>query len=557
MKTKIILAVIVVLSGLIRVWGLGENPPALNWDEASLGYNAYSILKTGKDEWGSTMPLIFPAFGDYKLPVYVYSLVPFVGVLGLNPFSVRLLSTIAGTLTVLISFFLVKQIFKISKTNTNYKGVDLSLFAPVILGLLPWHIFLSRPALEANLGLCFFSFGLYLLIRSLENFKVLFPASIFLGLSMHTYNSYRVLVPVLAVLYLIFFFKKINFKSSTFILSLLVSILFSSLVIFQISSGTGLARYQKLKILNENSIYQIGEKRSQSTLPEPLPKLIYNRPIYFVTSVAKSYLSYFTPQFWNQSKGAQYQFAIPGQSLATMPIIILVLFGLFFLVKKTEPQLGLFLLFSFLFTPLAASLTIDPPQAIRPSPMIIFLPVLASFGLLQISQFFNKSKELFYSLTMILISLFSLSYLYNYWTSYPLKYSGSWQYGYKQVFDYISENHPEVEKVFVTKRYGEPHIFYAIYNQIDPNVFHNKEQTLRFAKSDWLWTDKVGKYYFVNDWQIPTNQASLFTLESGQKIPAAGSILVTSPEKIPKNSTLLKVINFLDGESAFIIVSIP
>lgn len=557
MKTKVILAIIVVLSGLIRLWGLSENPPSLNWDEASLGYNAYSILKTGKDEWGTTLPFIFPAFGDYKLPVYIYSLVPFVGLFGLNAFSVRLLSVLAGTLTVLISFFIAKQVFKVSKVNTNFKGVDLSLFAPVILGLLPWHIFLSRPALEANLGLCLFSFGFYFLLKSLDNFKSLFPASLFLGLSMHTYNSYRILVPAIALTYLVFFFKKINFKSLAFVLSILTSIIFSSLVLFQISTGTGLARYQKLKILNENSVYQIGEQRLQSALPGPLPKLIHNRPVYFVTSVAKNYLSYFTPQFWNQSKGAQYQFAIPGQNLATLPVIILVLLGLFFFVKKADMQFGLFFLFAFLLTPLAASLTIDPPQAIRPSPMIIFLPILASFGLLQISHYLSKGKEILYSLAIAAISLFSLSYLYMYWTSYPLKYSASWQYGYREVFEYIFENHRDVEKVFLTKRYGEPHIFYSFYNQIDPKTLHDKEESLRFAKSDWLWTDKLGKYYFINDWQIPSTEVGHLSLESGQKISATGSILVTSPERIPANSTLLKVINFLDGKPAFIIVSIP
>jgi len=60
--TKKILFIIIVAGFLIRFININNYPPLL-WDEASLGYNAYSILKTGRDEYGKFLPLIFKSFG--------------------------------------------------------------------------------------------------------------------------------------------------------------------------------------------------------------------------------------------------------------------------------------------------------------------------------------------------------------------------------------------------------------------------------------------------------------------------------------------------------------
>ena len=101
------LFIILALATALRFWNLGGNPPHLSPDEASLGYNAYSILKTGRDEYGELLPMVFKSFGDYKPGFYVYLTVPFVAVLGLNEWSVRLPSVIAGTVAVYLLYLRV------------------------------------------------------------------------------------------------------------------------------------------------------------------------------------------------------------------------------------------------------------------------------------------------------------------------------------------------------------------------------------------------------------------------------------------------------------------
>ena len=85
-RIKIALFLLVLLGLGLRLFRLGSIPPSLHWDEPSWGYNAYSILKTGRDEYGRLMPLVFKAFGDYKSAIYVYLTTLSVGVFGLNEF---------------------------------------------------------------------------------------------------------------------------------------------------------------------------------------------------------------------------------------------------------------------------------------------------------------------------------------------------------------------------------------------------------------------------------------------------------------------------------------
>src|SRR5512146_3517555 len=84
------LFVIIIAAALLRFINLNAMPPALNWDEVSHGYNAYSILTTGKDEWGVSFPTIFRAYGDYKLPAYIYLTAVSEKFLGVDAFAVRL-----------------------------------------------------------------------------------------------------------------------------------------------------------------------------------------------------------------------------------------------------------------------------------------------------------------------------------------------------------------------------------------------------------------------------------------------------------------------------------
>src|SRR6266851_3281683 len=100
----ILLVIIVILGFFLRFIDVSNNPPGLYSDEASIGYNAYKIVTTGKDEFGISHPLWFRSFGDYKLPVYIYSVAVAMGILGKTELAIRIPSILAGTLTIFILY---------------------------------------------------------------------------------------------------------------------------------------------------------------------------------------------------------------------------------------------------------------------------------------------------------------------------------------------------------------------------------------------------------------------------------------------------------------------
>lgn len=549
-----ILALIIILGGILRFWNLGVLPASLNWDEVSHGYNAFSILNTGKDEWGKVFPLIFRAFGDYKLPLYIYlSIIP-VWLFGLSAFSVRFISALSGVLAIPGIFLLTKELFPGKKY--------LPLLSAFLLAISPWHFFISRPALEANLALTLIIFGAYFLIRFFNRRSSLLPSVILLGLSLHAYNTARIFVPLLVIVSFIIFgsaWRSISTQKVKNILAGLLAIGFFGLVVFQVFVGEGTARYDKLKILSPTAVFQIGEMRSSSSLPPLISHLVHNRPVFFMSTVIKNYLGYFSPAFFYQTWGAQFQFAVPGQNLLTLPVYLLSILGLLSLLTKLKGNKNSqFLLTWLLISPIAASLTSDPPQALRPNPLIPALLIMASLGLFFLLEKLPKKYTglVFVVLSAWIVSSFTF-YFYRYNTEYKVKYSSSWQFGYSQVINFIQDHGGEYERIFITKRYGEPHIFYAFYTQLAPQKIQPGGDNIRFEKSDWFWTDKIGNIYFVNDWQIPKITIATLPLESGGEISTARSLLITSPDHIPINAHVIETINFLNGSPAFIITSVP
>ena len=105
------LAAILLLAALLRVPFLSSVPNGFYSGEASTGYDAYSILQTGKDQYGEFLPLLTRSFGDYVEASYRYVAIPFIAVFGLNEFSTRLPSAVIGVLTIGALFSLVKIYF--------------------------------------------------------------------------------------------------------------------------------------------------------------------------------------------------------------------------------------------------------------------------------------------------------------------------------------------------------------------------------------------------------------------------------------------------------------
>lgn len=154
---KIFLVVLIVaLAFFLRFYKVTSDPPSLNWDEVSIGYNAYSVLKTGRDEWNKFLPLHFESYGEYKLPAQIYASIPAISIFGLNEFGVRITPVIYGTLTVFLLYFLAKELFK---------NDWVALASAFFLAISPWHIQLTRASFESSFSVFWVTLGVWLFFR--------------------------------------------------------------------------------------------------------------------------------------------------------------------------------------------------------------------------------------------------------------------------------------------------------------------------------------------------------------------------------------------------------
>jgi len=624
-----ILIAIVILSAIIRFVRIESAPPSLNWDEISHGYNAYSILKTGRDEWGQLFPFIFRAYGDYKLPIYIYATAISEALFGLTVFAVRLPSVLAGIGSVVFSYLLVEELNdsgepKKLTENSALTTTYLSLLTAFLMAIEPWSLFLSRGAFEANLAQFFIISGVYFFLRGVchtgvslgstkgdlstslkmtkkqilkhlarsvtalqagvqnDSYSLVISIVLF-GLSVWTYNSARVFVPLLlASLVWIFRYElkqvAINYRKLSAYCILIIAIFFVPMFV-QLANTEGSARYSKVQILDEGEINKINEGRNNSSLPSLLPKLVHNKVTYFSKEFAANYISHFSPSFLFLNGGDQYQFSIPGRGilyLVNLPFYYIGLAALLWGVLKRNSD-SIFshkgwniILFWLVLAPIPSSLTREAPHVLR---SITFLPIpmiLTSYGFTTVISLFKNRltidvKKLFVGVYMGVIFISLSGYLNQYFNDYRTNYSWSWQYGYKEAALYVNEHYSDYDKIIVTKKYGEPHEFFLFYsaassethNKWDPEKFTKDPNLIRFAQSDWFWIDRFDKYYFVNDWQVDEEGTGNYTfnLESKEMVQCTPKmfkcLLITSPDNSPEGWKLIDSISFLDGQTAF------
>ncbi len=549
MKFKIYLALILilVLSFFLRFCKITQIPPSLNWDEVSIGYNAYSILKTGKDEWNQVFPVHFKAYGEYKLPVQIYASIPGIYFLGLNELGIRITPIIYGTLTVLIIFFLGKELFA-----SELAG----LVAAFLLGISPWHIQLTRASFESSFATFFVVLGIWFFIKGFKNQKWFIISMIPFALSVFTYNSARIFTPLFLFFVLVIYRKKlIEFKKIVLISLLLFTILLIPLAPFLLS-GERSARYKLVSVTDDPGLVpRINENRGRSKLPQPLPRLIHNKITYVAFYISRNYLAHFSPQFLFISGAPHKQHHVQNMGelyLFQAPFLALGLIGLFYLKHRFKNLLLSWLFLAFI----PVAITGDSiPHALR---TLIAAPVyqlICGLGLIFSLRWFRKfscSLKIVLSLVFITVIMVSFAYyLYNYYQIYPIAYSRDWQYGYKQVVEYIAKHQNEYDEIVFTRHYGEPHMFTLFYLNYDPAKYQNNPNLIRYETHDWVWVLKFDKYYFPDLGDKGTEFSDIVKANPGKKL-----LFVGRGGDFPKEIPRLLSVKFLNGENAFDIVEI-
>jgi len=537
---KICLFLIFVLAIVLRLCRVGEHPTFIS-DEASIGYNAYSILETGKDEWGKFLPLSFKSFGEYKLPLYIYLTVPSIAIFGLNEFAIRFPSVLFGSLTVILVFFLTKEILSKTKSSIINHKSSISLLAAFLLAISPWHIQVSRMALEANLSLFLTMLGVLLLLKAKTNFKFYYFSFFLFALTFYTYNSSRIFTPLFLSFYFLTQRGKIKFNDifRPAVLGLVVILP----IIFSGFAGSRERLYKVGLFSDPGLVAQINEKRGECLTHQnqTVCVLRYNKPVVYALTFAKNYLSHFSPRFLFSEGAGLSQYSVPGQGMLYFWEIPFIFVGLGYLFKLRKEFL--FLIFWILLAPLANSLT-GTAHPVRAILMLPIFQIFSAVGIIASIVFFRKRiyfRYIFSGLLALVILVSVGGFAVKYFLYYPQVANWNWQMGYKNLYQELFRLEGDYEKIYVSKFYGEPHIFYLFYRKFSPSSYQQNKDVIRHDREDkWVNVDQIGKYYFVQE----PEQISLKDKE----------LLALPLQEFSFQGETVESIKYKNGQTAFLIL---
>ncbi len=531
---------IFLLAVFLRFYKL-NTLPALNADEAAIGYNAYSLLQTGKDEHANAWPIHFVSFGDYKPGLYFYVVMPFVKFLGLNELSVRIPSAFIGALCVVAIYFLVKQI-----DDKNEKAALISSF---FLAISPWHIHFSRGGWEVNVATFFILTGLFFLLRGIKNSKYLILASILFVLSLYTYHAARIIVPILVlgvgVFYIRDFIKKIKFV----LICLIVGVILVLPLGIDLLGPAGMSRAAGVGLfVDTGPINRINEQRGEyKNISGIVPRLLHNKVVNYGLAFLSNWASHYHGEFLFVSGDAIQRNKVPETGLLYLFDILLIPIGLIYAIKNNKKWLPV--LYWLIISPIPAALTFQSPHALRSQNMVIPLIILSALGLAKMIDFIKNRVGIYnirytiYVILFVFVGWNFARYIHMYYVHMAKEYSFSSQYSVKELTGYISQNQDGYEKILITDRYDQPYILFLFYMKYLPAKFQEEHVLTPRDQFGFSTVRNFHKYEFrsINfDKDRPTYPDSL---------------IIGTDEEIPKAANVIKTINFPNGSPAFKIVA--
>ncbi len=514
---KQIFWLIIVLAFILRFYKLGEIPLSLNWDEVSNAYNAYSILNTGRDEYGSFLPLANRSFDDYKPPLYMYLDTITVGIFSLSPFAARLPSAFFGFLSVPLIYFLTKLIFEKSEKKELIALISMFLFST-----FPWHLQFSRVGLEANIGLfaslAFVVFFLY----GLKKHIYLLLASIAFGVVLYSYHAQRIFMPLFLIILVYLFRQEIvqipkKYTLTFIILSIAATM---SLLIFLPQK----AIFSRLE--SSSTISEENQKKEFPNLePRSTDNFVNNKYINTGSRYIENYLSNFSPNFLFIRGDNNLRHHLENNGMLPLFYLPILLIGLYFVLKTIDKRKSLLMIW-LAIAAIPAVPVFPAPHAIRSGLLMIPMVLISAFGFCTISLRDFRAKIVALSIGAWLTISFVI-YLHNYYTHYAVHSAKYWQYGYKEAAIESEKIKNNFEKVSVSEEFEQAHVFWLFYTRYDPASFQKYGNRGQFDK-----------FYFgqkKSDVELSKNDAELF---------------VSYADAFPKNFKVLKTINYPDGQEA-------
>lgn len=482
MRITVILTVILLVGFFLRFYHLSDFPASLSHDEVAIGYNAYSVLHTGNDEYGTSFPLLFRSFDDYKPSGMIYITAFSIALFGLNEFGVRFPSALLGTLSILAFYFLVKEIMREKKSlSIGRFTLHPSLIATFFFSISIWHINFSRQAFETNGSLFFLLLGTYFLLRFLSDRYSLLFASFCYATSLYFYYTARLMLPFILITFAVLFRKQIAQNFKIVLGGVLLGFLLLLPFLPYVFSRGGFSRINIVSVVNEKIYLEKKEHFAKVAAENQnlATRFFYNRRFALFETILGNYFKNLSPEHifvtGTDHSGLLYLFEIP-----------LLFFGIMALLRLKHPAKWVLFVW-FLAVPLAGGLTTDQPNALRTLPNAPVFSLFSGLGFMRMIELLRHrlSKKIGLIIFTFLFFVFFIRFLFLYFDYYPRIFSLHFGDGYKQMVRYVEKVEANYEKVYISGYYWRPYIFVLFWKGYNPLSYQREGDR-----------DHFGKYYF-------------------------------------------------------------
>ncbi len=553
-KWPIFLSVILLLVAVfLRFYKLGVVPVALYWDEMAILVDAKAIAETGQDMHGNSMwQAIFPSYGDYKLPVYIWLASLSIKLFGINEWAVRLPSAIAGISTILLAGSLIKKLFPQFKNQTW-----LRLAVITVIAVAPWSVMFSRTAFEGHVAqfLVLVSVGLMLKKQKWGEWSSL--AALVGGLATYTYFSVRFIWPVLLIAVTLLLIIDFKVKRSLLdYLKITCGFLVLPLIIYLVSlkpmynsplyEVSNQFRLSTISVLNKENWPVVSNQYKLLAGNNLLDKITYHPYVLIARELAQNYADNMSADFLFLAGDPNLRHGTGQHGLFLWIFLPSFIYGWYKFFPKYWRQ-GLLFLIWWVMALLPASVPETTPHALRTLNALVPLSLVIAWGSywlitdLNNWQFLKKFKLVLnlglVSLVILVVSLFA-DYLFK---VYPTNSAASWQAGYKELAEIVAENKNQVDMIWI-EPFDNVWYLWLMGYQIPVSAY----QDITFNNYKPQVIDNVRLHEF--DW------AKIKTVEPKTIVAGKKELVDKQLSLSPVQPTWYKTITTVDGETPLAII---
>lgn len=498
-----LLVTTLLLGAGLRFVGLERVPPGLCPDEATNGYDAYSIAMTGRDQHGALLPTTTASLNDYRMPAFIYLTVPFVAAMGLSVTSVRLAAAMVGWLALPVTYHLGRRML----------GQVAGAAAMVFLALSPWHLPFSRLGLEGSTVALFAVgsvAGIWQWHSDNHRWRWVGFTGILLGLSLYTYSIMKLFVPLLIGGFALVFWRDIQANSQQ-VVALIVVVLILAIPMIRDTIDTPQfmqARYDQITVLKPGR-----------PIDEALGEVLANATLHI------------SPRFLFSRGDLDRLQHPPGAGQLYWIQLPLILTGSIVGLWRTQTRKVVLLLLVWIGAAIVpVSLTrmnvASSGHSLRSIPMVVAWQVLSGAGLTLAIRWRPRWRIALAAIAAVVMLGQAIPYLHTYFVEYPDTVLARFDDGMREVVQAMDALDDNYETVVFTDQASWPYLHILFFSRYDPHKLQadlpEREPQL-FAP-----VTRLGKYY-IGDVKAAykTQEHGLFIMPASM-LPEVEPMVVTT-----------------------------